>query len=115
MTPEKLMNLVQESLELLPTVGKSKFVILIEIKATHISHFFNQNGYGRLIYLLDFPLLKQILIILSLPIKVLTLTLTIRFKKKLITNSLRNLIEKTLTMEDPRLVFCPEEQSQEMP
>ena len=30
-------------------------------------------------------------------------------------NSFKKLTEKTLTMEDPRLIFYPEEQSQEIP
>ena len=45
------------SLELLMTTEKNIFFILIEIKATHISHLFNQDGYD-LTHLLDFLLLK---------------------------------------------------------
>ena len=66
------------SLELLITTEKNIFFILIEIKATHISHLFNQDGYD-LTHLLDFLLLKQILIISSLSIKASTSTSIIQF------------------------------------
>ena len=100
MTLETLTNLDLENLGRLPTTEKSRRAILTETRATPTLHLFLLDAHKLNQY--DFLLLKQILNLI-LSIKASTFTLRVQCLMESLRDNFNKLVQKTLTMEDPRI------------
>ena len=100
MTLETLTNLDLENLGRLPTTEKNRRAILTETRATPTLHLFLLDAHKLNQY--DFLLLKQILNLI-LSIKASTFTLRVQCLMESLRDNFNKLVQKTLTMEDPRI------------